>query len=317
MVLVGVEAAVAGRDCAGTLREFKAWFPDDEACRRYLAGLRWRGGFVCAVCGGVRAGRMSRGGDLRCAQCRTHQSVGAGTIFADPRLPLTTWFAACYLTGGEHGVSALGRQRPLVLGSYERAGAPLHTLRRALVRPGGGRLAGQVEVDETAIGPCAPGRLGQGTFVDRALVAIAVEARPRGARGRIRLARTPHCSGLTGFVTDAAAHGAAVCTDRWRGDGGLATAAFVHQATSTAGGGHPAHVLMPRAHRVSSLPKRRLLGTHQAALRPHQPDYSLDELALRFHRRSSRQHALPFHPLLAQAAQIDHVPITAIAGGRP
>jgi hypothetical protein len=130
--------------------------------------------------------------------------VTAGTIFADTRLPLTTWFAAAwYVTGTKHGVSALGLQRLLGLGSYETAWALLHKLRRAMVRPGRDRLAGEVEVDEIAIGPSAPGRLGRGTFADRAIVAIAVEARPRGVCGRLRLARIRDCSGpvLADFVS--------------------------------------------------------------------------------------------------------------------
>src|SRR5919108_5574211 len=126
-MLGGVEVPVAGRDYPGTLRAFNAWFSDDEACLRYLAGLRWRGGFVCSVCGSERAWRMSKGRNLRCALCRTDHSVTAGTILADTRLPLTTWFAAAwYVTGTKHGVSALGLQRLLGLGSYETAWSLLH-----------------------------------------------------------------------------------------------------------------------------------------------------------------------------------------------
>ncbi len=188
-----------------------------------------------------------------------------------------------------------------------------------MLRPGRDRLAGEVEVDETAIGPPAPGTLGRVTFAGRAIVAIAVEARPRGACGRIRLARIHDCSGpiLTDFVSGAVAPGAVVYTDRWQGYGGLAAAGFVHQPTSIAASGDPAHVVMPRAHRVSSLLKRWLLGTHQGAVRPHQLDFYLDEFAFRFNRRSSRQRGLLFHRLLEQAMQIDHVPLTAITGGSP
>lgn len=319
-ILVVVEGPVAGRDYPGTLRAFNAWFPDEEACLRYLAQLRWPGGFVCAVCGGGRAWRMSKGRNLRCARCRADSSVTAGTIFADTRLPLTTWFAAAwYVTGTKHGVSALGLQRLLGLGSYEAAWALLHKLRRAMVRPGRDPLAGEVEVDETAIGASQPGRLGRGTFADRAIVAVAVEARTGGACGRIRLARIPDCSGptLTDFVSGAVAPAAVIYTDSWRGYAGLTAAGFVHRPVSVAASGDPAHVSMPRAHRVSSLLKRWLLGTHQGAVRPHQLDFYLDEFSFRFNRRSSNQRGLLFHRLLQQAMEIDHVPITAIIGGRP
>ena len=315
-----MEAPLAGRDYPGTLGEFNAWFADDEACLRYLAGLRWQGGFVCAVCGGDKAWRMSKGRNIRCARCRTDHSVTAGTIFADTRLPLTTWFAAAwYVTGTKHGVSALGLQRLLGLGSYETAWSLLHKLRRAMVRPGRDRLAGEIEVDETAIGPSEPGRRGRGTFADKAIVAIAVERRPRGACGRIRLARIRDCSSpvLTSFVEDAVAPGSVVYTDHWKGYSALAAAGFLHHATSLAARGDPAHVAMPRVHRVSALLKRWLLGTHQGATRPHQLDFYLDEFAFRFNRRSSRQRGLLFYRLLEQAMHVDHVPLAAIVGGRP
>ena len=319
-ILGGVEVPVAGRDYPGTLRAFNAWFPDDEACLAYLAGLRWPGGFVCSVCAGARAWRMSKGRNLRCARCRADHSVTAGTIFADTKLPLLSWFqGAWYVTGTKHGVSALGLQQLLGLGSYESAWALLHKLRRAMVRLDRDRLSCEVEVDETAIGPSKPGRLGRGTFIDdKAIVAIAVEARPRGACGRIRLARIPNCSRpvLTDFVSTAVEPGAVVYTDHWRGYDGLAPAGFLHHQTSITASGDPAHVVMPRAHRVSSLLKRWLLGTHQGAARPHQLDFYLDEFVFRFNRRSSRQRGLLFRRLLERAVQIDHVPVSAIAGGQ-
>ena len=222
------------------------------------------------------------------------------------------------MTGTKHGVSALGLQRLLGLGSYETAWSLLHKLRRAMVRPGRDRLGGEVEVDETAIGASQPGRLGRGTFADKAIVAIAVEAKPRGACGRVRLARTRDCSGSTlgGFVSDAVAPGSVIYTDHWDGYRGLHDAGFLHHATSLNASGDPAHVAMPRVHRVSALLKRWLLGTHQGAARPHQLDFYLDEFAFRFNRRSSRQRGLLFCRLLEQATQIDHVPIAAITGGR-
>jgi transposase-like protein len=300
-----MEARVAGLDYPGTLREFNAWFPDDEACLRYLVRLRWPGGFSCWACGGGSAWRMSKGRNLRCRRCRADSSVTAGTIFADTRLPLTSWFAAAwYLTGSKHGVSALGLKALLGLGSYETAWSLLHKLRRAMVRPGRGRLAGESEVDETAIGPSEAGRRGRGTFAGKAIVAIAVEARPRGACGRVRLARIPDCSGpvLTEFVSDAVTPGSVVYTDCWKGYNGLGAAGFLHHPTSLAASGDPAHVAMPRVHRVSSLLKRWLLGTHQGAARPHQLDFYLDEFTFRFNRRTSAQRGLLFYRLLRAGA---------------
>lgn len=183
----------------------------------------------------------------------------AGTIFADTRLPLTIWFAAAWqATNEKPGVSALSLKRALGLGSYETAWTILHKLRRAMVRPERDRLAGELELDETFVGRPAPGTYGRGG--KKAIVAIAVEVRPRGACGRARLARIPDSSEaeLTEFVSAAAIPGSVIYTDGWQGYSGLAAAGFIHHPTSLAQGGDPAHVVMPRVHRVASLLKRWL-----------------------------------------------------------
>jgi hypothetical protein len=72
---------------------------------------------------------------------------------------------------------------------------------------------------------------------------------------------------------------------------------------------------MPRVHRVASLLKRWLLGTHQGAVRPQQLDYHLDEYTFRFNRRGSNQRGLLFYRLLEQAIQTEPKPLPMILGG--
>jgi hypothetical protein len=50
----------------------------------------------------------------------------------------------------------------------------------------------------------------------------------------------------------------------------------------------PAHIAMLEVHRVASLLKRWLLGTHQGGVSHDQLDYYLDEFTFRFNRRHSR-----------------------------
>jgi hypothetical protein len=102
-------------------------------------------------------------------------SVTAGTIFHRTRRPLPTWFAAAWLmTGQKHGVSALGLQRVLGLGSYQTAWAMLHRFREAMVRPGRERLSGWVEVDEAYVRGVEGAGYGRETAT-KSIVAIAVE----------------------------------------------------------------------------------------------------------------------------------------------
>ena len=85
-------------------------------------------------------------------------------MFDKTRTPLRTWFAAAwYLTNQKFGVSALGLQRVLGLGSYQTSWAMLHRFRRAMVRPGRERLNGKVEVDESYVGMRDPSKLLNGS----------------------------------------------------------------------------------------------------------------------------------------------------------
>jgi len=301
---------VAGVDYPRNWHELLAWFPDDAACLRYLERLRWGDGFVCRFCGAVDDGWWQMADGLRrCRACRCESSVTAGTILAGTRTPLVSWFAAVwYVVNQKNGVSALGLQRVLGLGSYQTAWAWLHKLRRAMVRPGRELLDGAVEVDETLIGGVKPGRRGRGA-AGKALVVIAVERRD-GGPGRTRMRRIPDASKdvLTDFVLDNVQRGSDVHTDGWTGYNGVGEHRFSHIATSISASGDHAHVAMPEVHRVASLLKRWLLGTHQGAVSHDQLDYYLDEFTFRFNRRHSHHRGLLFHRLLEQAVATDPHP---------
>lgn len=65
--------------------------------------------------------------------------------------------------------------------------------------------------------------------------------------------------------------------------------------------GDPAHVSMPGVHRVASLLKRWVLGTHQGSVvNDHLQSY-LEEFTFRFNRRTSRSRGLVFRRLLERA----------------
>jgi hypothetical protein len=171
--------------------ELLEWFPDERACLRYLERLRWEEGFICRFCGAVDGGWWQMADGLRrCAACRSETSVTAGTILAGTRTPLVSWFAAIwYVVNQKQGVSALGLQRVLGLGSYQTAWAWLHKLRRAMVLPGRELLTDAVEVDETYVGARRAGAAGRGV-TGKPIVAIAVEDRGE-ASGRVRMRRIP------------------------------------------------------------------------------------------------------------------------------
>jgi len=303
-----------GVDYPRTFHELRDWFPDEPACVSYLERLRWGDGFVCPGCGAVGGGCWPvRRGLRKCAVCRRETSVTAGTIFHASRLPLSSWLAAIwYVVNQKQGVSALGLQRVLGFGSYQTAWAWLHKLRRAMVLPGRDELAGAVEVDETLIGGLKPGNRGR-RAVGKALVVIAVECHD-GGPGRVRMRRISNASGdvLADFVLDNVARGSEVRTDAWNGYNQIGRYRFSHVVTNLNETGDPAHVAMPEVHRVASLLKRWLLGTHQGAVSHDHLDYYLDEFTFRFNRRRARHRGLLFYRLIEGALLANPHPYTSL-----
>ncbi len=291
------------------------WFRDDAGCREYLRRLRWPDGFTCPRCGVMGEPWMMSDGLLRCRSCHGRTSLTAGTVFQDTRKPLRMWFLAMwFVTSQKNGVSALGLQRVLGLGSYETAWTWLHKLRRAMVRPGRDCLTGAVEVDETYVGGPEEGKRGREAET-KAIVAVAAEKSGRGI-GRIRLRRVKDVSSdcLLPFVQNAVSPGSVVHTDGWSGYRGLAAAGYQHQVTVISDGPEPAHEVMPRVHTVASLLKRWLLGTHQGGIQHRHLDYYLDEFTFRFNRRRSRARGLLFHRLAQQAVVVGPIPYRIIIG---
>lgn len=308
----------AGKDYPGTWREFRAWFPDDVACRRYLERLRWPKGFVCPACGHTEAWRAS--GDLwMCRGCSRRTSVTAGTILDKTRTPLTTWFAAAwYITNQKLGVSALGLQRVLGFNSEQTAWTMLHKFRRAMVRPDRDKLVGDVEVDETYVGGVSRGgKRGRGAE-KKFIVAIAVELHePRGF-GRVRMRHVPdvQAASLVPFVCDIVEVGSLIRTDGHTGYDTLPSHGYRRDKLILSASDSPAHVSMPAVHRVASLLKRWLLGTHQGSVHGKHLQSYLEEFTFRFNRRHSRRRGLLFYRLLEQAVGAPPVPYKEIVAKR-
>jgi transposase-like protein len=308
---------VAGVDYPSTFAEFETWFADEPACRAFLVRLRWPEGFACPRCRRQQVPWMTARGYLHCRACQGEVSPTAGTLFERTRTPLRLWFLAMwFVTSQKYGVSALGLQRVLGLRRYDTAWTWLHKLRRAMVRPGRDRLSGVVEVDETYLGGPEPGVQGRETAC-KAIVAVAVERRGR-AWGRVRLARVADVSGesLVPFVTQAVTPGAHIHTDGWGGYAGLRQAGYRHRVTNLSQSVFLPHEAMPGVHRVASLLKRWLLGTHHGGIQPQHLDYYLDEFTFRYNRRSSRSRGMLFYRLMEHAATVGPTTYAQLIGGR-
>jgi transposase-like protein len=301
-------------DYPGNILEFERRFATEEACREYLFQLRWPDGFRCPGCGHDRGWPLKRGLH-ECAQCGLQTSVTAGTIFQDTHKPLRLWFRAMwYVVNQKTGVSALGLQRVLGLGSYETAWVWLHKLRRAMVRPGRDRLSGAVEVDETYWGAEQPGKHGRGAAGKTLIVVAAEEDGPRIGRIRLRRVASHSSQCLEAAIQECMAPGSVVHTDGLSSYNQLGSLGYDHRVIRK-GDSEVGENLLPRAHRVVGLLKRWMLGTHQGAVQASHLDYYLDEFTFRFNRRTSRSRGKLFYRLVQQAAAVDPCPHSHIRGG--
>ena len=134
---------------------------------------------------------------------------------------------------------------------------------------------------------------------------------PKGF-GRCRMAPVADASSelLRSFVLDNVEPGATVITDAWQGYRWLEKRGYIHdrrsQRAASTRGEDPGE-LLPGVHRIASLAKRWLLGTHQGAVdSAHLPSY-LDEFVFRFNRRRSRSRGMLFYRVLELA--VAHGPV--------
>ena len=148
-------------------------------------------------------------------------------------------------------------------------------------------MRGTVEVDETYLGGLEEGVAGRKTE-KKALIAVAAEEDGDGI-GRIRLQHIPDASAcsLHSFVLAPIEGGSVVRTDGWDGYNGLEVFGYKRKITVLRGRTKKPHELMPRVHRVASLLKRWILGTHQGAVSHEHLEYYLDEFAFRFYAEHS------------------------------
>jgi len=297
-------------DFAATLPEFDKRFSTETACREYLIKLRWPQGFVCPRCQ-ARETWLNARALLVCRKCQVQVSITAGTIFQDTRKPLMLWFRAIWwVTSQKNGASALGIQRILGFGSYETAWTWLHKLRRAMIRPDRERLAGRVEVDETFIGGLEEGRRGRG--IERKALVIIAAQEDGAAIGRIRLKRISNASRkeLHDFIRDTIDPGSVVRTDGWSAYGAMKN--YQHELVVVRTHKENAITLLPRVHRVASLLKRWILGTHQGSISSAHLEYYLDEFTFRFNHRHSASRGKLFFRLMQNAVVTSPAPYNSI-----
>lgn len=280
--------------------DFERMFSTEKKCANFLYKIRFPEGYKCIACGNNENWLNVRN-VIICKYCRGETTVTSGTIFHKSRLPLTIIFRAMWwIVAQKNGVSAKGLQKILGIGSYKTAWTWLHKFRRVMILSDREKLSGEIEVDETLVGGKKSGKRGRGAE-GKVLVLIAVEVKEYGT-GRVRLALIPDASrkSLNQFIKDNIAKNSTITTDGWKGYVDINKMKYKHEISQNTILSDDEKIL-PNAHRIASLLKRWLLGTHQNYITKIHLPYYLDEFVFRHNRRKSKSRGLLFYTLIKQA----------------
>ena len=287
-----------------SLMAFLDRYGSEAQCREALAQSRWPEGFRCQACGHPSHCHLKGRDVYQCNRCKRQASLTSGTLFADTKLPLRTWFLAIdLLTQHKNGISALALHRQLGV-SYNTAWLLKHKLMQAMVeRDSDQVLGGIVQMDDAYWGgERHSGGRGRGSPGKTPFVA-AVQCNREGHPIAMRM---DEVSGFRKTVLAAWAKrhlvpGTAVVTDGLSCFSGIVDADCTHVPIVT-GGGAPSEG-PPIFWWINTLlgnVKNAMHGTYHA-LRPKYLQRYLSEFCYRFNRRFDLAALVP--RLIVAAAQ--------------
>ena len=251
-----------------TLQEAIIYFADADNCLIYLAARRWKDGVVCPTCGSKDVSFVA---SRRVWQCKTRHSksqfsIKVGTIFEDSAICLDKWLLAMWMLANcKNGVSSYEISRATGI-SQKSTWFMLQRIRLALQGHDGGKLSGEVEVDETFIGGEARNMhtsvkarriTGTGTKDKTAVMGIL----ERGGKVRTSVIPNRKKKALQGEVCQHVEAGSALYSDALLSYDGLASD-YAHQVVD-----HAVEYVNGQAHTNGlenywSLLKRGLSGTY-------------------------------------------------------
>ena len=287
--------------------EFEKSFATEAQCIDYLLNLRLENVFKCPSCSHSEYWVNNRK-QMVCKMCNRQTSITAGTIFHSTKTSITVLFRALwFIVAQKSGVSAVSVQKILGIPRYETVWVWLHKFRRLMVMPERTKLSGTVEIDETLVGGKKSGKRGRGAE-GKILVIIAIELIGK-KMGRVRMATIESADRhqINQFIKNNIALGSTVITDGWKGYTDVKKMKYQHEIQNK-------KIILdkeeitPNVHKIASLLKRWLLGTHQNYTSQDYLNFYLDEFAFRYNRRNSKSRGLLFYTLLKQA--MSHQPLS-------
>src|SRR5688572_31044659 len=213
-------------DLPRTLLDAVKYFAVPANCLSYLVARRWPNGVTCPTCGsdGVYFDKSRMGWICKSKHPKRKFSLKTGTIFEDSPLGLDKWLPVVWMIANmKNGVSSHEIARSIGV-TQKTAWFMLQRIRLAMQdEKTGGKLGGEVEVDETFIGGKARNmhkgkrkRLGisqSNSMAGKIAVMGLLERHGNGSRVRTEVIRNRRKHQLEDVVTDNVEYGATLHTD--------------------------------------------------------------------------------------------------------
>lgn len=275
-----------------TLQEAILHFADFENCKTFMVALRWPDGKVlCPHCGSDDVDYLPNARVFKCYQKHplAKFSLKVGTIFEDSPIALEKWLPVMWmLVNCKNGVSSWEIHRAMGV-TQKTAWFMLQRARLAVQDPQtGGKLSGEVEVDETFIGQKArnmhkdvKARKIRGTGPQgKAIVAAVLE---RGGKVRAKVVNTRKKKDLQALVKEHVEPKSALYSDALKSYDGLSED-YAHQVIDHAVAYVDGQVHTNNCENFWSLLKRGLNGTY-VSVEPYHLFRYVDEQAFRYNTR--------------------------------
>lgn len=196
-----------------TLIEAITHFSDPDRALFAFVALRWPTGVWCPRCGMNEVTFMKSRRIWKCNACRRQFSAKVGTVMEDSALGLDKWMTGIWLVANaKNGISSHEIGRALGI-TQKSAWFMAHRIRHALMAGSVEKLNGEVELDETFIGPTmkkmnAEARARFEAIPEHEQRIVAVAAVERGGDAKTRVVRDRSRSTLHDAVRAAVEPGA-------------------------------------------------------------------------------------------------------------
>ncbi|MDP8983182.1 MAG: IS1595 family transposase [Acidobacteriota bacterium] len=291
-----------------TLQQAIIHYADFENCREYMVKLRWPDGKVkCPRCGSENVDYLPNARVYKCYEKheRVKFSLKVGTIFEDSPLGLEKWLPVMWmLVNSKNGVSSWEIHR--AIGVTQKTAWFMLQRGRLAMQDSGGKLSGEVEVDETYIGGKARNmhrgkklRVFQGKGGGHVAKAGVQGMLERDGKIRTKVIK-PYASGveLRNNVSEAVEPGSFIFTDEARAYFGLQsqyTHEFINHAETYVRG----KVHTNGLENFWSLLKRGLHGTY-VSVEPFHLFRYVDEQAFRYNNRREMNDGDRFNAVMSR-----------------